>query len=78
MEGEAQRIERRLQEWMAQAARNMDAREAKRAAIAQQREETLRLEAEHAKAEAGLDALQAQVDHTARRTARRCSRRRRR
>jgi chromosome segregation protein len=61
MESEVQRIDRRLQEWIAQAARNLDAREAKRAAIMQQREETLRLEAEHAKAEAGLDALQTQL-----------------
>ena len=58
MEGEVQRIERRLQEWMAQAARNKDAREVKVRVIAQQHEESVRLEAEHAKAEAGLDALQ--------------------
>jgi chromosome segregation protein len=58
MEGEVQRIERRLQDWIAQAARNKDAREVKLKVIAQQREESMRLEAEHAKAEAGLDALQ--------------------
>ena len=40
MEGEAQRIERRLQDWTVQAARNKDACEAKRQAIAQKREET--------------------------------------
>jgi chromosome segregation protein len=46
---------------MAQAARNKDAREAKKTSIDQKREETVRLEAEHAMAEAGLDALQAQL-----------------
>jgi chromosome segregation protein len=61
MEGEVQRIDRRLQDWMAQAARNKDAREAKLTVIAQQREETLRLEAEHATAEAGLDSFQTQL-----------------
>ncbi len=49
MEAEAQRIERRLQEWQAQAARNKDASEAKRQAIAEKREEAARLEAEHAR-----------------------------
>jgi chromosome segregation protein len=58
MESEVQRIERRLQDWITQAARNKDAREVKLTVIAQQREESLRLDAEHAKAEAGLDALQ--------------------
>ncbi len=62
MEAEGQRIERRLQEWTGQAARNKDACEAKRETIAQKREETARLEAEHAQAEAGLDALQAQLE----------------
>ena len=61
MEGEAQRIERRMQEWAAQAARNKDAREARRISIDQKREETQRLEAEHATAEAALDELQAQL-----------------
>ena len=55
MEGETQRIERRLQDWTMQAARNKDACEAKRQSIAQKREEAARLEAEHAQAEAGLD-----------------------
>jgi hypothetical protein len=44
MENESQRIERRLQEWQAQAARNKDARETKRQAIAEKREEAARLE----------------------------------
>ena len=62
MEGETQRIERRLQEWALQAARNKDARETKRNTIEQKREETARLEAEHAQAEAGLEERQAQLD----------------
>ncbi len=62
MEAEAQRIERRLQEWQAQAARNKDAREAKRQSIAEKREEAARLEAEHAQAESSLNAQQAQLE----------------
>jgi len=62
MEAEAQRVERRLQEWGSQAARNKDASNAKIAAIAQKREETQRLEAEHTTAEAGLDEQQAQLN----------------
>ena len=62
MEGEAQRVERRLHEWTAQAARNKEACEAKIQAIAQKREETARLESEHAQAESGLDTLQSQLD----------------
>ena len=62
MEGEVQRIERRLEEWTAQAARNKDAREAKQIAIVEKREETERFEAEHAQAEAGLDASQAELN----------------
>jgi chromosome segregation protein len=61
MDGEAQRIERRLQEWFAQAARNKDAREVKRISIDQKREEAARLEAEHETAEAALDESQAQL-----------------
>ena len=59
MEAEVQRIDRRLQEWHLQAGRNKDAREAKRAAIDQKREETVRLEAEHSTAEHELDTQQA-------------------
>ena len=62
MEAETQRVERRLQEWTSQAARNKDAREAKHAVIDQKREETHRLEAEHATAEAALDELQGQLE----------------
>ena len=61
MEAEVQRIDRRLQEWTLQAARNKDAREAKRAVIDQKREETVRLEAEHTQAEAGLDTCRPQL-----------------
>ena len=61
MESEAQRIERRLQEWMTQAQRNKEAREAKHAVIEQKREEAVRLEAEHAAAEVGLEEQQNQL-----------------
>ena len=61
MEAEAQRIERRLQEWSLQAARNSDARNVKQAIIGQKREEAVRLEAEHATAEAALEEQQAQL-----------------
>ena len=61
MEGEAQRIERRLQDWTAQAARNKEACEIKRQSIEQKREEAARLATEHAQAEAGLDEQQAQL-----------------
>ena len=61
MESESQRIERRLQEWSLQAARNKDAREAKRTAIEQKRGEAVRLEAEHAAAETALEELQAKL-----------------
>ena len=50
MENEAQRIERRLQDWMTQAQRNKEARDAKHSVIEQKREEAVRLEAEHAAA----------------------------
>ena len=61
MEAEVQRIDRRLQEWTLQAGRNKDAREAKKTIIDQKREETARMEAEHAQAEAALDTLQAEL-----------------
>ncbi|MFZ0301666.1 MAG: chromosome segregation protein SMC [Terracidiphilus sp.] len=62
MEAEAQRIERRLEDWAVQAARNKDACEIKRKSIEINHAEMTRLESEHAQAEAGLDALQAQLD----------------
>jgi chromosome segregation protein len=61
MEGEAQRIERRLQEWNLQAARNKDAREAKHTVIEQKREEAARLENEHAAAEKSLEESQGKL-----------------
>ena len=62
LEGEEQRVERRIGDWVLQAARNKDAREAKHNSIAQHKEEAGRLETEHARAEAGLDELQAQQE----------------
>ena len=59
MEAEAQRIERRLAEWVSQADRNKQAREAKHTLIAEKREEAVRLEAEHAAGEKKLDEQQA-------------------
>ena len=61
MEAEAQRVDRRLEDWKTQAARNKSASEAKQASIEEQRQETLRLEAENHAAEAALDELQAQL-----------------
>jgi chromosome segregation protein len=62
MEAETQRIDRRLQEWQTQAARNKDASEAKRHAIAEKREEAARLEAEHVQAESSFNAQQVQLE----------------
>jgi chromosome segregation protein len=62
MEAEAQRIERRMLEWQAQAARNKDAREARRQSIAEKREEAARLEAEHAQTESSLNTQLAQLE----------------
>ncbi len=59
MEAEVLRIDRRLQDWTLQAARNKDAREAKHAAIEQKREEAERLELEHRQSESGLEEQQA-------------------
>jgi chromosome segregation protein len=58
MEAEVQRIDRRLQEWTLQAARNKDAREAKHTIIDQKREEATRLEGEHKQAESALETQQ--------------------
>jgi chromosome segregation protein len=58
MEAEVQRIDRRLQEWTLQAARNKDAGEAKRSLIEQKRAEAERMESEHAQAESALEAQQ--------------------
>ncbi len=61
MESEVQRIDRRIQEWTLQAARNKDASEQKRAVIDQKRAEAERLEAEHKTAEAALEAKQGEL-----------------
>jgi len=58
MEAETQRIDRRLQEWTLQAARNKDASEAKRTLIEQKRQEAVRLEDEHAEGIKKLDELE--------------------
>jgi chromosome segregation protein len=58
---ESQRVQRRVQEWTAQAARNKDARESEHSALIEKREDACRLEAEHAVAEAGLDELQGKL-----------------
>ena len=61
MDSETQRVQRRIEEWTAQDARNKDAREAKKIGIDQKREEMLRLEAEHRTAETALDQSQAEL-----------------
>ncbi len=61
LESEVQRIERRLQEWSIQAARNEEARISKRALIEQKQEEAVRLEVEHSTAEAILEGRQNQM-----------------
>ncbi len=67
MEADAQRIERRLQEWQSQTARNKEACEAKRQAIEQKREEAAKLTAEHEQADSGLGVRQAQLEEQRRR-----------
>jgi chromosome segregation protein len=61
MEAEAQRIERRLADWVQQAERNKQASEAKQLLIAEKREEALRLEAEHAEGEKKIDEQQSKL-----------------
>ncbi|HWE83672.1 MAG TPA: chromosome segregation protein SMC [Terracidiphilus sp.] len=58
MDAEVQRIDRRLQEWTLQAARNKDASESKRTLIEQKRGEAERLEGEHAQTETALESQQ--------------------
>ena len=62
MEGEAARLERRLEDWMVQNERNRDLRTARSAVIEQKREETRRLETEHAAIEAQLAELQGKME----------------
>jgi chromosome segregation protein len=61
MEAEVQRIERRLQEWTLQEARNKEARDQKQSLISNKREEALRLEGEHKAAEETQEAMQQQL-----------------
>ena len=61
MEAEEQRIERRLQELASQNTRNREAQAAKRISIDQKRQETTRLETDHAQAESSLDELQSRL-----------------
>jgi chromosome segregation protein len=62
MDSEVQRLERRLQEWMLQSARNKDSREQKQSFIEQKREEAQKIEEQHLAAEAGLEELQRAVE----------------
>jgi chromosome segregation protein len=62
MDAEVQRLERRLQDWALEQARNRDARNAKQGFIDERRDQVQRLEAEHEAAEAGLDELRRSVD----------------
>ena len=61
MEMEAQRLERRLQEWTLQNERNRDARSGKAAFLEQRHEEAQRLGAEHQAAEAAIEEMQRSV-----------------
>ena len=62
MDAEVARIDRRLEDWIVQSERNKDLRAVRHAAIEQQREETRRLELDHAVAEAKLDELQRAIE----------------
>jgi chromosome segregation protein len=62
MDSEVQRLERRLQEWMLQSARNKDSREQKQSFIEQKREEAQKIEEQHLAAEASLEELQRAVE----------------
>jgi chromosome segregation protein len=58
MDSEAQRLERRLQDWTLQNERNREARGGRQTFIEQNREQSQQLEAQREAAEADLDALQ--------------------
>ncbi len=62
MDAEVARLERRRDDWIVQSERNKDLRRTRQASIESQREETARLEAEHATAEAKLNELQGSVE----------------
>jgi chromosome segregation protein len=61
MDSEAQRIERRLQDWQINSERNRDARTQKADLIARLQETASKLDAERAASEAGLADLQQQL-----------------
>lgn len=62
MEAEAQRVERRLSDWVLQSERNKDARLAKQSFIGQKLEEIERLDAQHQVAEAEWNQLAGTLD----------------
>jgi chromosome segregation protein len=61
MEAEGQRIERRLADWVLQADRNKQAREAKQTLIAEKQQEAIRLEVEHSEGEKQLEEQQSKL-----------------
>jgi chromosome segregation protein len=62
MDGEVQRLERRLADWTLQTERNRSQRDEKDGLIARKREETASLEQQHEAAEASLEELQLSVE----------------
>jgi chromosome segregation protein len=62
MDAEVARLERRRDDWIVQSERNKDLRRVREASIETQREETARLEAEHATAEAKANDLQQNME----------------
>ena len=62
MASEAQRLERRLQEWTLESERNRDQRAQKQDFITKKREEAAELQAQHDGAEASLAGLQQEVE----------------
>jgi chromosome segregation protein len=62
MDGEVQRLERRLAEWTLQSERNRSQRDEKDALIARKREETASFDQQHEAAEASLSELQLAVE----------------
>jgi chromosome segregation protein len=62
MDAEVARLERRRNDWLVQSERNKDQRQARQASIETQRDETARLEAEHATADAKLNELQNNIE----------------
>ncbi len=61
MEMEAQRLERRLQEWTIESDRNRDARGSREAFLEQRRDQAQQMEAVYQAAEAGIEELQRRV-----------------